>query len=137
MLWWERRSRSTGTILTTSPSEFPPSSPVIASAASTPASSRKYRFFFHFLPRTKYLISSRHLKRNWELNLQPSKMVDWFVNEWRRRADQLGPIVEKRVDVIKPGWNSYVKALMPTESIHLFTFEGDICQNVVYFSRRV
>uniref|UniRef100_A0A914WRI4 General transcription factor 3C polypeptide 1 n=1 Tax=Plectus sambesii TaxID=2011161 RepID=A0A914WRI4_9BILA len=60
-----------------------------------------------------------HLKRNWELNLQPPRVVDWFMNEWRRRADQLGPIVEQRVDVIKPGWNSYVKALMPTENFLL------------------
>ncbi|EJD76388.1 hypothetical protein LOAG_16678 [Loa loa] len=56
-----------------------------------------------------------HLRRHWDLNPRPMEFVSWFLHEWRRATEKTKSLIESRVKNYQNSWNSYFRALVPSE----------------------
>ncbi|VIO96526.1 Uncharacterized protein BM_BM6436 [Brugia malayi] len=57
-----------------------------------------------------------HLRRHWDINPRPIEFVSWFLHEWRRATEKTKSFVESRVKNYQNSWNSYFRALVPSDS---------------------
>ncbi|VDM93941.1 unnamed protein product, partial [Onchocerca ochengi] len=57
-----------------------------------------------------------HLRRHWDLNPRPMEFISWFLYEWRRASEKSKSLVESRVKNYQNSWNSYFRALVPSDN---------------------